>query len=169
MVFQDADAQIVGNTVFDEAAFGLENLKFSRSVICQRVDQVLEGLSLSHLRDRNPSNLSGGEKRRLAVAGVLVMDPRVIVFDEPFSNLDYPGILQVLATIVDLNRSGRTIIMATHDVEPVICEATRIIIMEDGAVKQDGSPLDIVSRLESYGIREPYASKLGLGLKSWLN
>ncbi len=168
MVFQDADAQIVGNTVFDEAAFGLENLKFGRAVICQRVDQVLERLSLSHLRDRNPSNLSGGEKRRLAVAGVLVMDPRVIVFDEPFSNLDYPGILQVLATIVDLNRSGRTIIMATHDVEPVICEATRIIIMEDGTVKQDGSPLNIVTRLESYGIREPCASKLGLGLTPWL-
>jgi biotin transport system ATP-binding protein len=168
MVFQDADAQIVGNTVFDEAAFGLENLKFSRTAIRERVDQVLERQGLSHLRDRNPSGLSGGEKRRLTVAGVLVMDPRVIVFDEPFSNLDYPGILQVLATIVELNQSGRTIIMATHDVEPVICEASRIIIMEDGAVKQDGNPLDTITRLESYGVREPCASKLGLGLKSWL-
>jgi len=94
MVFQDADTQIVGDTVFDETAFGLENLKFPRSQITMKVSLILEKLDLLHLKDRHPSSLSGGEKRRLAIAGVLVMDPQVIVFDEPFSNLDYPGICQ---------------------------------------------------------------------------
>jgi biotin transport system ATP-binding protein len=169
MVFQDADTQIVGDTVFDEVAFGLENLKFNRAKINEKVIGVLKDLSLFHLKQRNPSTLSGGEKRRLAIAGILVMDPQVIVFDEPFSNLDYPGSLQVLSTIIDLNASGHTIIMATHDVETVIYDATRIIIMEKGMVKKDGSPADIVRHLESYGIREPCSSKFGLGLKPWHN
>jgi len=168
MVFQDADTQIVGDTVFDEVAFGLENLKFSRATIKDKVTCVLKDLSLFHLKDRNPSTLSGGEKRRLAIAGILVMDPEVIVFDEPFSNLDYPGTIQVLSAIIDLNRSGHTIIMATHDVETVIYDATRIIIMEQGLIKKDGAPIDIVRHLESYGVREPCSSKFGLDLKPWL-
>jgi len=168
MVFQDADTQIVGDTVFDEVAFGLENLKFNRKKINEKVASVLKNLNLFHLKDRAPSTLSGGEKRKLAIAGVLVMDPRVIVFDEPFSNLDYPGTIQVLTTIIDLNRSGHTIIIATHDVETVIYNATRIIIMEQGLIKEDGAPSDIVRLLESYGIKEPCSSKFGLGLQPWL-
>jgi biotin transport system ATP-binding protein len=168
MVFQDADTQIVGETVFDEVAFGLENLKFNRQKINDKVTQILEGLSLLHLKDRVPFTLSGGEKRKLAIAGVLVMDPQVIVFDEPFSNLDYPGTIQVLTTIIDLNRSGHTIIIATHDVETIIYNATRIIIMENGQIKEDGTPADMVKHLESYGIKEPCSSKFGLGIKPWL-
>ncbi|MBU8848107.1 MAG: energy-coupling factor ABC transporter ATP-binding protein [Desulfobacterales bacterium] len=168
MVFQDADTQIVGDTVFDEAAFGLENLKVKRSKINEKVTQVLEDLNLFHLKNRSPSTLSGGEKRKLAIAGILVMNPEVIVFDEPFSNLDYPGTIQVLSTIINLNRSGHTIIIATHDVETIISEATRIIIMEEGLVKEDGKPDSLIKYLESYGIKEPCSSKLGLGLQPWL-
>lgn len=167
MVFQDANTQIIGDTVFDEVAFGLENLKFNRAKINKKVTQTLENLNLFHLKDRNPFTLSGGEKRRVAIAGILVMDPQVIVFDEPFSNLDYPGSLQVLSTIIDLNQSGHTIIIATHDIETIICEATRIIIMEEGRIKADGKPLDIVKLLESYGVREPCSSKFGMGLRPW--
>ena len=167
MVFQDPDTQIVGDTVFDETAFGLENLKFPRSQIKAKVNLILEKLDLLHLKDRHPSSLSGGEKRRLAIAGVLVMDPKVIVFDEPFSNLDYPGICQVLSTITELNRSGHTIIIAAHDVEIAICEATRIIIMEEGKIVADGHPEKMVCLLESYGVKEPCCSKFGLGLKPW--
>ncbi|CCK79388.1 MULTISPECIES: energy-coupling factor ABC transporter ATP-binding protein [Desulfobacula] len=168
MVFQDADTQIIGDTVFDEVAFGLENLKFNRAKINETVTRVLEDLNLFHLKDKNPSNLSGGEKRKLAIAGILVMDPEVIVFDEPFSNLDYPGTIQVLSTIVDLNKSGHTIIIATHDMETVICEATRLIIMENARIKQDGKPCDLIRCLESYGIKEPCSSKFGLGIQPWL-
>ena len=169
MVFQDADTQIVGDTVFDEVAFGLENLKVKRTEINKKVTLILENLNLFHLKDRSPSTLSGGEKRKLAIAGILVMDPEVIVFDEPFSNLDYPGTIQVLSTIIDLNRSGHTIIIATHDVETVICEATRIIMMEDGQIKKDGTPDCIVKHLESFGVRQPCSSKFGLGLQPWLS
>ncbi|NOX34404.1 MAG: ABC transporter ATP-binding protein [Deltaproteobacteria bacterium] len=168
MVFQDADAQIVGDTVFDEVAFGLENLKFKRAKINKKVSLILEYLNLFHLRERNPSTLSGGEKRKIAIAGILVMDPEVILFDEPFSNLDYQGTIQVLKTIIDLNRSGHTIIIATHDIETMICEATRIIIMEDGVIKKDGKPHDIVKHLESHGVKEPCSSRFGLGLQPWL-
>ncbi len=167
MVFQDADTQIVGDTVFDEVAFGLENLKSKRTQINEKVTQILEDLSLLHLKDRNPHSLSGGEKRKLTIAGILVMDPQVIVFDEPFSNLDYPGTIQVLTTIIDLNQSGHTIIIATHDVETVIYDATRIIIMEQGLIKEDGVPADIVRLLESYGVKEPSTSKFGLGIQPW--
>ncbi|MBT3176065.1 MAG: ABC transporter ATP-binding protein [Desulfobacula sp.] len=168
MVFQDADTQIVGDTVFDEAGFGLENLKFNRTEINSKVTKVLKDLSLFHLKERAPFTLSGGEKKKLAIAGVLVMDPQVIVFDEPFSNLDYPGTAQVLTTIIDLNLSGHTIIIATHDVETVIYNATRIIIMENGQVKEDGNPADVVRHLESFGIKEPCSLKLGFGIKPWL-
>ena len=167
MVFKDADTQIVGDTVFDEVAFGLENLKIKRTQINEKVTQVLEDLNLFHLKDRNPHSLSGGEKRKLTIAGILVMDPEVIVFDEPFSNLDYPGTIQVLTTIIDLNQSGHTIIIATHDVETVIYDATRIIIMEQGLIKEDGVPADIVRLLESYGVKEPSTSKFGLGIQPW--
>ena len=167
MVFQDADTQIIADTVFDEAAFGLENLKFRRSKINEKVVDVLEKLDLIHLKDKNPSLLSGGEKRKLAIAGVLVMDPEAIVFDEPFSNLDYPGTIQILSTIIDLNLSGHTIIIATHDVETIIDRATRIIIMEKGKIREDGKPDQMVKLLESYGVREPCSSKLGLGIKPW--
>ncbi len=167
MVFQDPDTQMVGDTVFDEVAFGPENLKLNRGLINETVTGVLERLSLFHLKDRNPSTLSGGEKRKVAIAGILAMDPEVIVFDEPFSNLDYPGILQILSTIMDLHRSGQTVIIATHDIEPVICEADRMIIMENGSVMEDSAPLNLAGCLESYGVREPCFSKFKMEPASW--
>ncbi len=167
MVFQDPDTQMVGDTVFDEVAFGPENLKMNRAQINEAVTRALEALHLFHLKDRNPTTLSGGEKRKVAIAGILVMDPKVIVFDEPFSNLDYPGILQVLTTIMDLYRAGQTVIIATHDIEPVVCEATRMIIMDKGCIKEDGSPMALVRRLESYGVREPCFSKFRMEPQSW--
>ena len=168
MVFQDADAQILADTVFEETAFGLENLKTDRTVIDQTVTRVLEQLDLIHLKDNNPSILSGGEKRKLAIAGILVMNPEVIVFDEPFSNLDYPGTLAVLSTILDLNQSGQTIVIAAHDVEPIICEATRMIIMENGTIKKDGPPVDLLDQLESFGIKPPCAFNFGKAPLPWL-
>jgi biotin transport system ATP-binding protein len=169
MVFQDADTQIVSDTVFDEVSFGLENLKFNRSTINEKVLKILHDMKLLHLKNRNPATLSGGEKKKLIIAGVLVMEPDIIVFDEPFSNLDYPACVQILNTIVDLNRSGQTIIIAAHDVETVIYHASRIIILEKGCLKKDGTPVDMIKHLESYGVREPCSSKFGKGIQPWLN
>ncbi|MCK5542545.1 MAG: ABC transporter ATP-binding protein [Desulfobacterales bacterium] len=169
MVFQDADSQIVGETVFDEVAFGPENLKWERKLINKKVESTLKLLGLTQLADRNPATLSGGEKRKLAIAGVLVMEPDVILFDEPFSNLDYPAASNLLSLITKLNKNGITIIIATHDIEKVIAKATRMIIMDDGHIKQDGVPDQLIKITEQYGIREPCSSKLNLGIINWAN
>ncbi len=160
MVFQDADTQIVGDTVFDEVAFGPENLNLQRDHINTKVTQVLEQIDLIGLKDRNPATLSGGEKRKLAIAGILVMDPEIIVFDEPFANLDHPSTQSLLATISDLNKNGQTIIMATHDVETLLESASRLLIMAEGKLAQDGSITDLVKKLEFYGVKKPCACRM---------
>ncbi|MCP4721975.1 MAG: ABC transporter ATP-binding protein [Desulfobacteraceae bacterium] len=160
MVFQDADTQIVGDTVFDEVAFGPENLNLQRDHINTKVTQTLEQLDLIGFKDRNPATLSGGEKRKLAIAGILVMDPEIIIFDEPFANLDHPGTQSLLATISDLNKNGQTIIMATHDVETLLESASRLLIMAEGKLAQDGSITDLVKKLEFYGVKQPCACRM---------
>ncbi|MCP3941286.1 MAG: ABC transporter ATP-binding protein [Desulfobacteraceae bacterium] len=161
MVFQDADTQIVGDTVFDEVAFGPENLNLQRNLINTKVTQVLEQLNLIKLKDRNPSTLSGGEKRKLTIAGILVMDPEIIIFDEPFANLDHPGTQSLLSTIADLNQNGQTIVMATHDVETLMGSASRMLIMDKGRLVEDGSFTDLIKKLESHGIKEPCTCRIG--------
>ena len=155
MVFQDPDTQIIADTVFDETAFGPENLNMSRKDINAKVENVFTLLELGHLRDRNPATLSGGEKRRLAIAGILVMEPDLIIFDEPFANLDYPSILSLVRLCRKLNQSGHAIVMTTHDVAPVIMLATRMVIMDKGRIKEDGDPISLAPCLESYGVKNP--------------
>jgi len=169
MVFQDADSQIVGETVFDDVAFGPENLCWPVKKIEARVTATLAALGMSAMADNRPHTLSGGEKRRLAIAGILVMDPEVIVLDEPFTNLDYPGTVQVLKTIADLHAEGRTIIITTHDIEKVFTLADRMVIMERGRVVRDGFPLEVVYDTEQYGIRMPCALKAGREVTAWAN
>lgn len=171
MIFQDADCQIVGETVYDDAAFGPENLKLLPQEIKKRVNRVLEQLNLLHLKGRNPASLSGGEKRKLAIAGVLTMEPEVIVMDEPFSNLDYPGTLDLLSCIISLHQSGHTILLSTHDIEKVISCATRMMILHKGCLSADDTPDNLLKSVEKFGIREPCASKLGMcrGVVPWQN
>jgi len=156
MVFQDPDTQIIADTVFDETAFGPENLNMDRKEIDEKVKNVLTLLDLDHLQDRNPATLSGGEKRRLAIAGILVMEPELIIFDEPFANLDYPSILALVKLCRTLHQSGHAIVMTTHDVAPVIKIATKMIIMDKGRIKVQGDPVSLASRLESHGVKNPF-------------
>ncbi|MGD8883437.1 MAG: ATP-binding cassette domain-containing protein [Desulfobacterales bacterium] len=169
MMFQDADSQIVGETVYEDVAFGPENLRLDRNRIGERVTQALEAVDLADFADQSPHLLSGGEKRRLAIAGILAMAPRVIAFDEPFASLDYPGVKQVLKQILALHQSGHTILVVTHDLEKVIAHADRLIIMQKGKIVKDGVPADIVTAVETYGVRVPCASLLGMEVQSWLN
>ncbi len=169
MVFQDADSGIVGETVRDDVAFGPENLRLPREEIARRVDAALSATGIQPLADQRPHVLSGGEKRRLAIAGVLAMGARVIVLDEPFSNLDYPGTRGVLSAILDLRRDGRTILLTTHDLEKVIAHADRLILMADGRVAADGPPAEILPRTEAFGVRRPCAVRLGGTVESWLS
>ncbi|SLM28236.1 Energy-coupling factor transporter ATP-binding protein EcfA [Desulfamplus magnetovallimortis] len=161
MIFQDADCQIVGETVYDDVAFGPENLNLPRHEIEKRVEDILTRLNMWHLKDQTPATLSGGEKRRLAIAGILAMNPEVIVMDEPFSNLDYPGTLDLLSLIQSLHESGQTLLIATHDIEKVIYYATRMIIIHEGRLAADDKPDKLLKTVEKFGIREPCASKLG--------
>lgn len=169
MIFQDPDSQIVGETVYDDVAFGPENLGLPRVSITKRVSTALDHVGLTDLADQRPHLLSGGEKRRLAIAGILAMQPRVIVFDEPFSSLDYPGVRQVLQQILALHQSGHTIIVTTHDLEKVLAHADRLIFMNNGRIERDGPPQEIVHEAETYGVRIPCATRLGMDMATWLN
>jgi len=168
MVFQDADSQIVGETVYDDTAFGPENLNWPREKITENVASALDLVGLAAMAERSPHLLSGGEKRRLAIAGVLAMQPEVIVLDEPFANLDYDGVRQVLAQIVALHAAGTTIIVCVHDLEKVLAHADRLIILQDGRIAADGVPQQVVLEAEAYGVRLPAAVRLGGLVESWL-
>ena len=166
IVFQDADSQIVGQTVERDAAFGPENLRLSRKEIDARVDKALKNVDLYGKKDFRPHLLSGGEKRRLAVAGVLAMDSEILIFDEPFSNLDYPGVKNVLSGIISLHEKGHTIILITHDLGKVLAHADRLVIMNRGRIIHTGIPSDLLDCLEDSGIRRPENSKVEM--MSWL-
>ncbi len=168
MVFQDPDSQIVGETVREDVAFGPENLGLPVEEIAERVNWSLRVMGLIDLSEKPCYLLSGGEKRRLAIAGVLAMRPRVILFDEPFSFLDYPGIQEVLRHMVDLHREGHTLVVSTHDVEKVIAHVDRIAILNDGELKVAGPSEGLLAKLSQFGIRPPCYVLLGGKKISWL-
>ena len=155
MVFQDADSQIVGETVWADAAFGPRNLSFKKSIIQEKVQTALETVGMAHLSEKPPYLLSGGEKRRLAIAGVLAMDPQIIAFDEPFSNLDFPGTCQVLEQMIRLQQHGHTLIVATHELDRVYRMADRLIIMQNGRLVKEGTPEAVLADADGYGLKLP--------------
>jgi len=168
MVFQDPDSQIVGETIREDVAFGPENLGLPVEEIRERVDWALRVMGLKDLSEKPCYLLSGGEKRRLSIAGVLAMKPQVILFDEPFSFLDYPGIQEVLRHMVNLHREGHTILVTTHDVEKVVAHVDRIAIVHDGELKVAGPPEELLTKLPEFGIRPPCYTLLGREKISWL-
>jgi cobalt transport protein ATP-binding subunit len=168
MVFQDPDSQIVGETVKEDIAFGPENLGLQNGEITERVDWALRVMGLKDLLEKPCYLLSGGEKRRLAIAGVLAMRPQVILFDEPFSFLDYPGICEVLKHMINLHREGHTLVVATHDVEKVVAHVDRIAVIHDGELKIAGPPEELLMKLPQFGVRPPCYTLLGGKKISWL-
>lgn len=168
MVFQDPDSQIVGETVREDVAFGPENLGLSQNEINERVDWALQVMGLQDLSEKPCYLLSGGEKRRLSIAGVLAMRPQVILLDEPFSFLDYPGIQEVLKHMVHLHREGHTLVVTTHDIEKVIAHVDRMAIIYDGELKVAGLPEELMMKLPKFGIRPPCYALLGREKVSWL-
>jgi biotin transport system ATP-binding protein len=169
MVFQEPDNQIVGATVAEDVAFGPENLGLTHVEIQRRVTDCLTAVGLSHCGHLPPQALSGGSRRRLAIAGVLAMQPQIIAFDEPFSNLDYPGVRQVLEQMCALHRSGHTLMVATHDIEKVIAHAQRLIVLDQGRIACDGPPEAIMHAVERHHVRRPCAHRLGQPVSSWLS
>jgi len=167
LIFQDSDSQIVGQTVAEDVAFGPENLNLPVSEIDRIVREALETVDLSDLSAQSPHTLSGGQKRKLAVAGVLAMKPKIIMFDEPFTGLDYPGVVQVLRQLVQLHKTGHTILLVTHELEKVLAHADRLVILHKGELVEDGKPEDVIYRAENYGVRMPVKNGEEVGRITW--
>ena len=168
LIFQDSESQFVGQTVEEEVAFGPENLNLPLSEVEKIVEEMLSLVGLSELATRNPYTLSGGQKRKLAVAGVLAMKPRIIIFDEPFTGLDYPGVVQVLKQLVELHQAGHTIILITHELEKVLAHANRLVIFHEGKLVADGTPETVIETVENYGVRMPFKDGEGIDRMTWL-
>jgi biotin transport system ATP-binding protein len=169
LVFQDADTQIVGETIAEDVAFGPENLGLSAADVSACADKALAAMGLSEKRDNSPRRLSGGEKRRLVIAGVLAMGCNTIIFDEPFANLDWPGVVQTLSIIRDLKNSGRTVIILTHELEKVLALADRLAILHRGVICNDGLPAEVLDNLDpAWGVRDPRRNYAAVEDCSWL-
>lgn len=148
MVFQNPDNQIVANVVEEDVAFGPENLGISSAEIRHRVDRALAQVGMTSYALHAPHLLSGGQKQRIAIAGVIAMEPRCIVLDEPTAMLDPRGRKEVMDTILKLNRDKHiTVVLITHHMEEA-AQAQRVVVMHSGAVRADGTPEEVFSQVE---------------------
>ena len=163
MVFQNPDNQIVANVVEEDVAFAPENLGVPPEEIRRRVDDALKAVGMYEFREHAPHLLSGGQKQRIAIAGVIAMQPRCIVLDEPTAMLDPIGRADVLRTIKALNRQrGVTVVLITHHMDEA-AQADRLVVMAKGRVVADGSPKQVFSDVEglrSVGLTVPYTTQL---------
>ncbi|MBR4016329.1 MAG: energy-coupling factor transporter ATPase [Oscillospiraceae bacterium] len=148
MVFQNPDNQIVANVVEEDVAFGPENLGIAAPAIRQRVDNALKQVDMYHYRNHAPHLLSGGQKQRVAIAGVIAMEPKCIVLDEPTAMLDPKGRREVMETILRLNREkGITVVLITHHMNEA-AQADRVVVLHKGDVALDGTPQSVFSQVE---------------------
>ena len=167
MVFQNPDNQIVSQIVEEDVAFGLENLNFPPDKIREKVDEVLKEVGLFEFKNFPPHFLSGGQKQKLAIAGVLVMEPEYLVLDEPTSLLDPRGRRDVINLILKLHKKGITIVLITHRMEEASM-SQRVIVLNDGRIEMDGPPQDVfkeVERLRSIDLSVPPLTYLSYLLK----
>ena len=163
MVFQNPDNQIVANVVEEDVAFAPENLGVPPAEIRQRVDDALKTVGMYEYREHAPHLLSGGQKQRVAIAGVIAMEPRCIVLDEPTAMLDPVGRREVLSTVKKLNREkGTTVVLITHHMDEA-AQADRLIVMSKGRVIADGAPRQVfqdVEGLRAVGLTVPDTTQL---------
>lgn len=148
MVFQNPDNQIVHNVVEDDVGFGPENLGVPTKKIWQRVEEALQKVGMLQARKESPNNLSGGQKQKVAIAGILAMHPKCIVLDESTAMLDPVGRREVLQAVRELNQKEHiTVLWITHYMEEVV-EADQVIVMNHGKIVMEGTPREIFSRVE---------------------
>ena len=163
MVFQNPDNQIIGTVVEDDVGFGPENLGVPTDEIWQRVEESLKAVGMIEYRHHSPNKLSGGQKQRVAIAGVVAMEPKCIVMDEPTAMLDPVGRREVLKTVHKLRKQKKvTVILITHYMEEVV-DADKIFVMDHGKVVMEGSPKEIFSKvdeLKSYRLDVPQVTIL---------
>ena len=163
MVFQNPDNQIVANVVEEDVAFGPENLGIASPEIRRRVDSALKQVDMYEYRTHAPHLLSGGQKQRIAIAGVIAMEPKCIVLDEPTAMLDPRGRREVIDTIGRLNREkGITVVLITHHMDEA-AKAQRVVVLDKGKVAADGTPKEVFSQVEllrSEGLAVPATTEL---------
>ncbi|MGA2371086.1 MAG: energy-coupling factor ABC transporter ATP-binding protein [Candidatus Korobacteraceae bacterium] len=148
LVFQNPDVQLFNPTVFDEVAFAPLQLQWPKENVLAKVTETLELMGIAHLRERPPYRLSGGEKKRVALASVIVIDPEVLLLDEPTATLDPRSQSQVIDLIQEWKGSSKTVITATHQLEIVEDIADRVVVLESGQVATSGTPAEILSNHE---------------------
>ncbi|MFT8317375.1 MAG: ABC transporter ATP-binding protein [Sporolactobacillus sp.] len=168
LVFQNPFTQLTGarETVAEELAFGLENLGIEKSEMKRRIDEAMDLLQIRPLQDRNPYTLSGGQMQRVAIASILVMQPEILILDEPTSQLDPEGTHEVFDAIKALSQQGMTIILAEHKSEELAQYADRIMMLDEGTISAFDTPERIFSldQLTERGIRPPVYTSVCRGL-----
>lgn len=168
LVFQEAETQILGETPQEDIAFGPKNLGWKKDDVENAVKAALEKTGLLAKKDFPARFLSGGEKRRLAVACMLAMNPPVIILDEPYANLDYSGVKQVNALIRQLKADSKTVIILTHEIEKCLGLANRFVVLFKGQKVFDGAPEEgLQQNLEQWNIRNPIVSYKGVQDLIW--
>ncbi len=166
MVFQYPEYQLFEDTVAKDVAFGPKNMKLSKEEIDNRVRKSMDlvGLPYGEFAERSPFELSGGEKRRAAIAGVIAMEPKILVLDEPFAGLDPVGVEEITALILKLKREVcPTVIMVTHDMDAAAELADRIVALCDGKIVADGTPKEVFGNREltrEIGLDVPFAARV---------
>lgn len=167
-VFQNPFSQISGikKTVFEEIAYGLENLGVPRGEIRQRVTDVIKLLKIEDLQDKNPNELSGGQSQRVAIASIIVMNPKVLIFDEPTSQLDPLGTEEIFDILKLLKSQNKTIILVEHKIDLIAEYADRVVVMDDGQIIFNGETHEILSdrKIEEHNVSMPIVSKLAYKL-----
>ena len=163
MVFQNPDNQIVATIVEDDVAFGPENLGVEPAEIRKAVDAALKAVGMYEFRKREPHRLSGGQKQRVAIAGVIAMNTKCIVMDEPTAMLDPQGRKEVIDTVMKLNKEfGITVILITHFMDEAV-KADRVVVMDDGCIALDSTPKQVfrnVEKIKALGLDVPQATEL---------
>ena len=168
MVFQNPDNQIVATIVEEDVAFAAENLGVPSDEIRERVDYALSCVGMTKFKKQAPHLLSGGQKQRIAIAGVIAMKPKIIVFDEPTAMLDPSGRKEVMKTIEVLNKEyGITVVMITHNMDEAVC-ADRVVVIDRGRVIVDDVPRNVfsdVEKMRQIGLDVPQATQIAHNLK----
>lgn len=162
LLFQNSDVQLFNATVFDELAFGPLQLEWPRDRIRKTVCNLLELMGIAHLKDRAPHRLSGGEKKRVALASVLILNPDILLLDEPAAALDPASQSQIFDLLISWRNSDRTVVLATHDLDNLEDIAGRCAVFDRGRIAAEGAPLDIlhdVALLERVQLVRPHHHK----------
>lgn len=163
IVFQNPDDQLFAPTVYEDVAFGPMNMGLSEEEVKQRVEESLEVVGMSEYTQKAPHHLSGGQKKRVAIAGILAMRPKVMVLDEPTSGLDPNGASAIMQLLYDLNAEGMTIIVSTHDVDLVPMYSDNINVLRKGKILKQGTCREVFSDkdvIEQADLRLPWVGQI---------